>query len=43
VRSGVVVVKFLDVVATTGLTLDDRHPLRDHVCDLVCEAMLAEA
>ena len=41
VRSGVVIVEFLDVVDTTGLTLDDRHAVRDHVCDLVSEAVLA--
>ena len=41
VRSGVVIVEFLDVVDTTGLTLDDRHAVRDHVCDLVCKAVLA--
>lgn len=43
VRSGVVIVEFLDSIVTTGLTLEDRHPLRDHVCELVCEAVLAEA
>ena len=42
VRSGVVIVEFLDAIVTTGLTLDDRHPLRDHVHDLVCEAVLVE-
>ena len=42
VRSGVVIVEFLDAIVTSGLTLDDRHPLRDHVHDLVCEAVLAE-
>jgi len=41
VRSGVVIVEFLDIVDTTGLTLDDRHAVRDHVCDLVSEAVLA--
>jgi hypothetical protein len=27
----VVTVEFLDPVATVGLTIDDRHVLRDHV------------
>ena len=31
VRPGVVTVEFLDPVATVGLTIDDRHVLRDHV------------
>jgi 1-acyl-sn-glycerol-3-phosphate acyltransferase len=43
VRSGVVILEFLEVVATTGLTLDDRYPLRDHVRYLVNAAVLAEA
>jgi 1-acyl-sn-glycerol-3-phosphate acyltransferase len=36
VRPGVVTVAFLDTIDTSGLTLDDRHTLGDHVHDLVC-------
>jgi len=39
VRPGVVTVEFLAPVDTAGLTLDDRHVLRDHVRDLVCAAV----
>ena len=39
VRPGVVTVEFLDAIDTAGLTLDDRHVLRDHVQDLVGEAL----
>jgi len=39
VRPGVVVVEFLDAIATSDLTVEDRHVLRDHVHDLVCAAV----
>jgi len=39
VRPGVVTIEFLDGIATDGLTLDDRHVLRDHVQDLVTTAL----
>ena len=39
VRPGVVTVEFLDAIETQGLTLDDRHVLRDHVQELVTNAM----
>ncbi|HEY4927602.1 MAG TPA: lysophospholipid acyltransferase family protein [Acidimicrobiales bacterium] len=39
VRSGVVTVEFLDAIDTSGLTTDDRRVLRDHVHDLVCDAL----
>ena len=32
-------VEFLDAIDTAGLTLDDRHVLRDHVQELVGEAL----
>ena len=39
IRPGVVTVEFLDVIETEGLTLDDRHVLRDHVQELVRDAL----
>jgi 1-acyl-sn-glycerol-3-phosphate acyltransferase len=39
VRPGVVTVEFLGAVGTDGLTNDDRHALRDHVRDRVCDAV----
>ena len=39
VRSGVVTIEFLDAIDTSGLTNDDRSVLRDHVQDLVCDAL----
>lgn len=39
VRPGVVTVEFLDAIETDGLTLDDRHVLRDHVQELVRDAL----
>jgi 1-acyl-sn-glycerol-3-phosphate acyltransferase len=39
VRPGVVTVEFLQPVDVTGLTLEDRHVLRDHVRDRVCAAV----
>ena len=41
VRPGVVTVEFLDPVPTTGLSLDDRHALRDHVESVVVGAVRA--
>jgi len=35
VRPGVVTVEFLDAVSTVGLTVEERHVLRDHVRDTV--------
>jgi len=39
VRPGVVTVEFLEPVEVAGLTLEDRHVLRDHVRDQVCAAV----
>ena len=39
VRPGVITVEFLDAIETQGLTLDDRHVLRDHVQELGRDAL----
>jgi 1-acyl-sn-glycerol-3-phosphate acyltransferase len=39
VRPGMVTVEFLETIDTSGLTLEDRHALRDHVHDLVCDVL----
>jgi len=39
VRPGVVTVEFLDAIETQGLTLDDLHVLRDHVQELMRDAL----
>jgi len=39
VHPGVVTVEFLDAIETAGLTLADRHVLRDHVQELVSDAL----
>jgi hypothetical protein len=34
-----VTIEFLDAIDTSGLTTDDRRVLRDHVHDVVCDAL----
>jgi 1-acyl-sn-glycerol-3-phosphate acyltransferase len=42
VRPGMVTIEFLEAIDTSGLTLEDRHTLRDHVHVLVCDAVGGE-